>query len=185
MRKRKRQGGEVSAVPLLILQDLTRFRISGGAVSWQIQDWPLHFQSADCQPQWDPANPFSLPAHPSPALLCSKSPFLCFTAAFLKLLCAQTSLGPANLTLHVAHPQLRHLHLLPRLCPAGPSKHTLNRLKSAQNLSRAGFSTGRSSGRFLGLNQAALSTAVFSTSSGGLSISKSQRDFTKFSVPRL
>lgn len=110
-KKRKREGGEVSALPVLggvqavILQDLIMGRISGGAVYWQIQDWSLHFQLADCLLQWDPANPFALPTYPSSPLLCSKHLLLCFTALFFKLLYTQISLGPANLTLHAAHPE--------------------------------------------------------------------------------
>lgn len=111
-KKRKREGGEVSALAVLggvqavILQDLIMGRISGGAVYWQIQDWSLHLQLADCLLQWDPANTFSLPTHPSSPLLCSKHLLLCFTALFFKLLYTQISLGPANLTLHAAHPEL-------------------------------------------------------------------------------
>lgn len=169
-KKRKREGGEVSALPVLggvqavILQDLIMGRISGGAVYWQIQDWSLHFQLADCLLQWDPANPLSL-LHTLPLPFCAPNIFSCVSQHCFSNCFTHKSPWPPKPHPARCPPRALTATSSPKAFPAGPSKHTLNSFTSAQPLSRAGFSTERSPREVhgapeLGLNQAALTTGV-------------------------
>lgn len=171
-KKRKREGGEVSALPVLGRcsgcdparphhgQNFRRGCVladSGLVPSFPVSRLPATVGS--CQPIFSPYTPFLSP----PSVLQTSS--LVFHSTVFQTALHTNLLGPRKPHPARCPPRVLTATSSPKAFPAGPSKHTLNSSTSAQPLSRAGFSTERSPREVHGapepgLNQAALTTDV-------------------------